>query len=59
MCIRSLSSASSEINYILGGYEDGSLVLWDERNPTNLLHSCQLFSQPGILCVVGLVSHTI
>ena len=48
MCINSLVSAESGISYLMSGYEDGSVVLWDERNPSNELHSCQLFSQPGM-----------
>lgn len=44
MCVNSLKSG---VCYILGGYEDGTIVLWDERNPRTELHACQLFSDPG------------
>lgn len=50
MCVNSLRSKSSGILYILGGYEDGALVMWDERNPRTELHTCQLFSAP-VLCM--------
>ena len=46
MCVCSLTSASG-INYIFGGYENGTLLLWDERNSRNQLHSCQMFPQSG------------
>ena len=47
MCINSLCDASSGVCYILGGFEDGTLILWDERNTSTHLHTCQLFSDPG------------
>ena len=35
------------MSYVLGGFEDGSIVLWDERNNKTELNFCQLFSDPG------------
>lgn len=33
---------------MIGGFEDGTLLLWDERNTNMELTSCQLFHEPGI-----------
>ena len=49
MCIRTLYSDSTGVCYVMGGYEDGSVVLWDERNSTTELGTLQIFSEPGII----------
>lgn len=49
MCLKSLCNDSSGVCYLLGGYEDGAVVLWDERNPSTELHTCPLLSEPGII----------
>lgn len=58
MCIRSLYSNSTGVCYLMGGYEDGSVVLWDERNSTAELSTLQIFSDPGIFsdAVVDIVT---
>jgi len=47
MCVKSLYSDSSGAGFVLGGFEDGTVVLWDERNPSTELHTCQFFAEPG------------
>ena len=47
MCVKSLSDVSSGVSYLLGGFEDGTVVLWDLRVPRTELHSCELFTEPG------------
>ncbi len=48
MCVSSSYDSSTGRSYILGGFEDGSVLCWDERNTNAELNSCQLFSDPGI-----------
>lgn len=47
MCVKSLHDISSGVNYLLGGFEDGTVVLWDLRVPGTELHTCTLFAEPG------------
>ena len=35
------------VAYILAGFEDGSVVLWDCRNKDSELAALKLFSEPG------------
>lgn len=57
MCVKSLYSDSTGSCYILGGFEDGSVVIWDERNPRAELHTCQLFTEPGTYQNFRVVPH--
>ena len=34
--------------HLLGGFEDGSVALWDCRNDSSELTSLKLFSEPGV-----------
>ena len=47
MCVKTLYHDPTGVCYLIGGFEDGSVVLWDERNPTAELCSLQVFSEPG------------
>ena len=47
MCVKTLYDSSTGLNYILGGFEDGNIVIWDERKSAVCLNHCQLFSGAG------------
>ena len=47
MCVK-LWCSSSGVVHLLGGFEDGSVVLWDCRNISTELASLKLFSEPGM-----------
>ena len=46
MCVRWYVSPDRVV-YLLAGFEDGSVVLWDCRNNTSELTTLKLFSEPG------------
>ena len=46
MCVRWYVSPDRVV-YLLAGFEDGSVVLWDCRNNTSELATLKLFSEPG------------
>ena len=46
MCVK-LWCNSSGVVHLLGGFEDGSVVLWDCRKNSSELTSLKLFSEPG------------
>ena len=48
LCIKTLFDSSTGINYVLGGFEDGSVVIWEERGFDKLLNCSSFFSDPGI-----------
>ncbi len=47
MCVKLFYSPVSSVVYVLGGFEDGSVVMWDYRNKSEELASLKLFSEPG------------
>lgn len=49
MCVQACAGLSSATAHILGGFEDGSVVLWDCRNPSRELSSLKVFAEPGRL----------
>ena len=57
MCVRWYVSPDRVV-YLLAGFEDGSVVLWDCRNNTSELTTLKLFTEPGnILGIICITSH--
>eukprot|EP00731_Ephydatia_muelleri_P022930 Em0015g513a len=50
MCVQACAGLSSATAHILGGFEDGSVVLWDCRNPSRELSSLKVFAEP-VMCL--------
>lgn len=47
MSVASHSDAQSAVAYIMGGFEDGSVLVWDTRWTNEELSRLKLFSEPG------------
>ena len=47
MCVQACGGLSSVTAHVLGGFEDGSVVLWDCRNASRELSSLKVFAEPG------------
>lgn len=47
MCVQTHCSQSTGIPCVFGGFDDGSIVLWDCRQPSTELTSLKLFPDPG------------
>jgi len=45
--MKTLFDSQNCMNYILGGFEDGSVLVWEERQPDKLFAVSQFFSDPG------------
>ncbi len=50
MCVYLYTEESSGTVYIVGGFEDGSIVAWDSRNSHKQLASIKVFSEP-VMCI--------
>ncbi len=48
MCVYLYTEESTGVMYIVGGFEDGSIILWDNRRSSKQLASIKVFSEPGI-----------
>lgn len=49
MCVRTLCDQSTAVPSIMAGFDDGSILIWESRQPKAELSSLKLFSQPGVL----------
>lgn len=49
MCVKTVHNPLSGVVYVLGGFEDGSVVMWDCRNNSEEMASLKLFPEPGKL----------
>ena len=49
MSVTGHSDVESGVAYCLGGFEDGSVLVWDTRNTGEELARLKLFSEPGIV----------
>ena len=47
MCVCMYNEESTGVTYVFGGFEDGSIVLWDTRQCQKELASIKLFLEPG------------
>ena len=47
MCVKCFESSTCSRTYVLAGFEDGSIALWDCRNVRQEVSSLKLFSDPG------------
>ena len=56
MCVKTLFATATGVNYIFGGFEDGNIVIWDERKTSVELSHCQVFSDPGTYIIYALLS---
>lgn len=57
MCVCMYMGAALDVVYGIGGFEDGSIVIWDSRQPHKELASIKLFPEPGMLSVFMHWSH--
>ena len=48
MSVAAYCDSSNGVVYVLGGFEDGSVVNWDTRNNATELSSLKLFTEPGM-----------
>ncbi len=49
MCVCMYNEESTGVMYVFGGFEDGSIVLWDTRQCQKELASIKLFLEPGMV----------
>ena len=49
MSVASHSDAETGVVHILGGFEDGSVLVWDTRQTHEELARFKLFTEPGKL----------
>ncbi len=47
MCIKTIFNDSTGVSYVCGGFEDGSVVIWDERQTDKVYTFGSLFSDPS------------
>lgn len=47
MCVAVHCDKVSGVVYVFGGFEDGSIVLWDTRHCQSEVTSIKLFTEPG------------
>lgn len=47
MCLQTWCNHLTGLQYVMAGFDDGSVVLWECRQPTAELTSLKLFSEPG------------
>lgn len=45
--------------YCLGGFEDGSILIWDTRNVANELDRLKLFTEPGVSIIARLTGYSL
>ena len=50
MCVNACGSHSTGVPYILAGFDDGSVLMWDTRQTTSELTALKLYSEPGLTC---------
>ncbi|XP_064392367.1 guanine nucleotide-binding protein subunit beta-like protein 1 [Halichondria panicea] len=50
MCVCMYNEESTGVTYVFGGFEDGSIVLWDTRQCQKELASIKLFLEP-VMCM--------
>ena len=55
MCVHAHCSPLNGIPCVLGGFDDGSVTLWDCRQPSAELTSLKLFSETGVRLMLYLV----
>ena len=48
MCLKTLFDSKNSTSYIFGGFEDGSVLVWEERQPDKVFAVRQMFSDPGM-----------
>ena len=47
MSVGTHCDAETGVAYCMGGFEDGSMLVWDTRNTGEELARLKLFSEPG------------
>lgn len=58
MCVK-VFCAGGGVVHVLGGFEDGSVVLWDCRRGSSELAALKLYSEPGTMCFTCTISLTV
>ena len=48
MCVHAHCIPLNGIPYVFGGFDDGSITLWDCRQPSAELTSLKLFHETGV-----------
>ena len=48
MCVRAWCDQTTGIPYVLAGFDDGSVLLWEARQPNSELTALKLYSEPGL-----------
>ena len=48
MCVQTWCSRSTGVPCVVAGFDDGSVAMWECRQPASELTSLKLFSEPGL-----------
>lgn len=48
MCVRTTCDESTGVPFIVAGFDNGSVLVWESRQPKTELTSLKLFSDPGV-----------
>lgn len=54
MSVAGHRDVESGVVYFMGGFEDGSVLVWDSRRTDRELSGIKLFTEPGWWCSVSL-----
>ena len=52
MSVSSHCDPESGVLYLIGGFEDGSVLVWDTRKTNKEIARLKLFSEPGVCSVI-------